>query len=95
MDPLKQKIRDTKLFTPQEKVEILASYDAIAEEDRVQLASIIDEYDAKHRIATGTFAQNMNEELDAIVSDAAPQEKLLVADAAGKIRSGLGTMLGE
>lgn len=89
MDPLKQKIKDTQLFTPQEKIDILASFDTIGDEDKKKLVVIIDEYDAKHKKITGTFKAGIVEELDGIVRDANPDDKDRIQQSAEKIKSGL------
>lgn len=89
MDPLKQKIKDTQLFTPQEKIDILASFDTIGDEDQKKLAVIIDEYDAKHKKITQTFKTNVVEELDGIVREANPDDKNRIQQSAEKIKSGL------
>lgn len=93
MDPLKQKIKDTQLFAPQEKIDILASFDTIGEEDQKKLLVIIDEYDAKHKKITGTFKAGMVEELDGIVRDAKPEDKDRMNAAADKIKKGLDVII--
>lgn len=92
MDPLKQKIKETQLFTPQEKIDILASIDTIGDEDQKKLTAIIDEYDAKHKTITQTFKTNVLGELDGIVKDAKPEDKDRIAASAEKIKSGLASI---
>ena len=93
MDPLKKKIQDTALFTPQEKIEILASFDTFSRDDKTKLEAIIDEYDAKYKTITGTFKQRMNEELEGIEKDAAPDQKTQVKTSTDKIRTGLDAVI--
>lgn len=89
MDPLKQKIKATNLFTPQEKIDILAEFDTISDEDKKNLETIIDEYDATYAKATQTMKAGVVEELDGIVKDAKPEDKDRIAASAEKIKSGL------
>lgn len=93
MDPLKQKIKDTQLFTPQEKIDILASFDTIGDEDKKKLVVIIDEYDAKHKKITGTFKAGMVEELDGMVRDARPEDQDRVVGSVGKIKAGMDVVI--
>ena len=93
MDPLKQKIKDTQLFTPQEKIDILASFDTISSDDKTKLEAIIDEYDAKYTKATQTMKAGLMEELDGIVKDTKPEDKDRITESAEKIKSGLNTVI--
>ena len=93
MDPLKKKVQETKLFTDQEKIDILAEFDTITGGDRVKLEEIIDEYDGKYKATTGTFTSNINEELDSIDRDAAPADSDRIRASTAKIRTGLNDVL--
>ena len=93
MDTLKKKVQETKLFTDQEKVEILADFDAITGADRVKLEEFIDAYDAKYKAATGTFKSHINEELDSIDQMAAPVDSDRIRASTAKIRTGLNDVL--
>ncbi|MBI5620563.1 hypothetical protein HY949_02175 [Candidatus Gottesmanbacteria bacterium] len=93
MDTLKKKVQETKLFTDKEKIDILADFDAITAGDRMKLEEIIDEYDAKYKAATGTFASHINEELDRIEKDAGPQDADRIRASTAKIRTGLTDVL--
>lgn len=89
MDPLKKKIKETHLFTPQEKIDILAEFETISDEDKKSLETIIDEYDAKYARATQTMKAGVLEELDGIVRDAESEDKDRITASAEKIKSGL------
>ncbi len=93
MDPLKQEIQSTSLFTPQEKIDILATFDTLGEDDKKKLSEIIDSYDAKYKAITGTFKKNMMEELSSIDTDAQQEEKERIRSSTDKIRAGLNTIL--
>lgn len=89
MKTLKQKIRDTQLFVPEEKVEILAAIDTFSEHDIQELESIVDEYDAKYKGILSTFRQNMFEELERIQKQTSPEKLAQMKHATEKIKSGL------
>ncbi|MBI3560037.1 hypothetical protein HY087_02840 [Candidatus Gottesmanbacteria bacterium] len=93
MDPLKKKIQETMLFAPQEKIDILASLDTISSNDKTKLEAIIDEYDAKYTKITQTFKTNVLGELDGIVRDAKSKDKDRITASAGKIKSGLASII--
>lgn len=93
MDGLKVKIKQTALFTDQDKIEIISAVDNFPEKDRQELADIIDEYDAKHAKITQQFKDNMLAELIAIENDADTGDKEKIASATQKIRNGLQTMI--
>lgn len=93
MDPLKQKIKTTLLFTPQEKIDILASFDTISSDDKTKLKVIIDEYDAKYSRATQTMKAGLIEELDGIVRDANPTDKGRVVESVDKIKAGMDVVI--
>ena len=88
MVDLKQKIKNTALFTSDEKVEILVALDTFSESDTAQLEDIVDEYDRKFVQITHTFKQNMMSELDAIEKKSANMH-----DAVEKIKSGLNAVV--
>jgi hypothetical protein len=89
MQDLKQKIQHTALFTPEEKVEILANIDTFSPSDIQGLTSIVDEYDAKHAQIVTTFKENMLSELDAIGKNASPDRAQKMQAAVEQIRSGI------
>lgn len=52
MDGIKQKIKQTFLFTPAEKIEYLARFDELGEDVWKKVEAIIDEYDQEYTKAT-------------------------------------------
>ncbi len=89
MNDLKYKIKNTSLFTPEEKVEILTALDTFSEHDVKELESIIDEYDGKYKNILQTFRQNMFEELESIEKKTPPEKLAQMKQAIEKIKSGL------
>lgn len=93
MDLLKLKIKDTQLFTPQEKIDILASFDTIGEDDKTKLEAIIDEYDAKYVRTTQTMKAGLTEELNGIARNASTHDKNRIMNSVEKIKSGMNTVI--
>lgn len=93
MDSLKQKVKATLLFTPQEKIDILVSFDTITTDDKTKLETIIDEYDAKYAKAIRTMKAGVTEELTGIVNDANQGDKDRITASAEKIKSGLASVI--
>lgn len=89
MNGLKQKIKYTALFTPEEKIEILVAIDTFSQSDTKQLTDIVDEYDRKFAIILSIFKQNMNTKLDEIEQSTSPDNAAQMRDAVSKIKSGL------
>jgi len=89
MKDLAQKIKNTALFSSDEKVEILASIETFSDSDKLQLADIVDEYDRKFSDILSTFKQNMNSKLDEMEKTTSPASVDTMREAVGKIRSGL------
>ncbi len=92
MNTLKQKIKNTALLAPDEKVDILAAMDGYSESDLKELEAIIDEYDAAHANIIKTFEKNVTGELDAIIAGADPSKKPQLTKAADQIRKGLSAL---
>jgi hypothetical protein len=89
MKDLAQKIKNTALFSSDEKVEILASIETFSDSDKLQLADIVDEYDRKFSDILSTFKQNMNSKLDEMEKSTSPANVDTMREAVGKIKSGL------
>ncbi len=89
MSDLAKQIKFTTLFTSEEKIDILASFDTFSESDREQLADIIAEYDQKFDSILTTFKQNMNSKLDEMEKNTSPASAGSMREAVGKIKSGL------
>lgn len=92
MNNLKQKIKQTVLFTPDEKVDILVAYDTFLDLDVKELESIIDEYDEKYTQILATFRRNMIQELDTIQGKIPSKKLELMKKAVDTIKSGLITV---
>ncbi|OGG04274.1 hypothetical protein A2Z33_03945 [Candidatus Gottesmanbacteria bacterium RBG_16_52_11] len=93
MDELKQKIKNTGLFEDDDKVEILASLDALTLSDLKELESIIDEFDAKQAEIQTEFNDKVMTELDNIDKDAKDEDRDRTHHATDAIRAGLTTVL--
>ena len=89
MNDLKQKVKNTALFTPDEKIEILASIDTFSDSDKAQLGDIVDEYDREYVKIMANFRQSMVSELDSIVKKTPPADLARMHEAVAKIKSGL------
>lgn len=89
MSDLAQQVKNTPLFTSDEKVEILAAMATFSESDRMQLADIISEYDQQFDAILATFKQNMNTKLDEMEKNISSSNAVLMREAVGKIKSGL------
>lgn len=89
MQQLKQKIKDTTLFSDEDKIAILAAVDSYASDDISALEAIIDEFDTKHKEATSEYKSSVYGVLGQIVENAKPQEKKRFHHAASTIRSGV------
>ena len=89
MNTLKLKIKNTALFTPEEKIEVLAGIDTFTESDKTQLADIVDEYDRKFAVILSTFKRNMIAELDTIEKNTPKTGASRMREAVDKIKSGL------
>lgn len=89
MSDLAQQVKNTPLFTSDEKVEILAAMATFSESDRMQLADIISEYDQQFDAILATFKQNMNSKLDEMEKHASPANVITMREAVEKIKSGI------
>lgn len=89
MSDLKQKIKNTALFIPEEKVDILAAIDTFSDNDILELESIIDEYDGTYKGMLSTFRKSMFEELDSIQAKTSKDKLSQMKQAIDKIKSGL------
>lgn len=89
MNDLKQKVKNTALFTSDEKIEILASVDTFSDSDKAQLGDIVDEYDREYVKIMSNFKQCMVSELDSIEKKTSPADLARMHEAVAKIKSGL------
>lgn len=93
MNDLNIKIKNTALFSQDEKIEILAAVDTFSEGDKAQLADIIDEYDKKFIDITNTFKQHMIDELCTIEKSNTSIDTKQMKDAVEKIKLGLNMII--
>lgn len=90
---LKQKIKDTVLFSDEDKIVILIAVDRYSAEDIKALEAIIDEFDDKHQEAISEYKKSVYGVLDDIVQKAKPQDKKRFQDASSTIRSGVDMLM--
>ncbi len=93
MKTVQQKIRDTVLFIPEEKVEILVAFESFSQLDREQLEDIIDEYDKEYQNITKKFKDAMFQELEKIQNNSSSEDKSRLEAAVDQIKLGLQTIL--
>lgn len=93
MQQVKQKIKDTTLFSDEDKISILAAMDRYAKDDITKLEAIIDEFDAAHRLAISEYKKSINKVLDEIVSKATPDDATRLKTASSTIQSGVDMLL--
>jgi len=55
---LKQKIKETTLFSDEDKIAILAAIDTYSSDDTKQLEAIIDEFDTKYHSAVFEYKKS-------------------------------------
>lgn len=89
MNALAQKVKNTALFTPDEKVEILAAIDTFSDSDKNELSDIVDEYDREFSNITANFKQNMVNHLDQMQTNSPQGSTEKFREAVEKIKSGL------
>lgn len=90
---LKKKIADTKLFSDEDKIAILAVVDMYSADDVKALEAIIDEFDVKHQEAVSEYKKSVYGVLDTVVAKASPSDKKRFQSAASDVRSGLDALL--
>ncbi|MEK7577702.1 MAG: hypothetical protein AAB492_03770 [Patescibacteria group bacterium] len=93
MQNLKQKIKETALFSDEDKIAILAAVDTYSEEDTKALETIIDEFDGKYKASISEYKKSVYEVLDQIVGKAKLQEKKRMETAASTIKAGVDGIL--
>lgn len=63
---IKEKIKNTKLFTNLEKIEILVNFEKLSSEAQQQLEKVIDEYDESLKEIKSQFKTEITEEINKI-----------------------------
>lgn len=89
MDSLKEKIKKTELFTPLEKVDLLAGFDLFTLEQRKNLERVIDEFDRKHQTLVSSFKKDTLGDLDRLTKTASSASNDSLYKAAQVMRRGL------
>lgn len=93
MQHLKQKIKETTLFSDEDKIAILAAIDGYSDDDTKALESIIDEFDVTYRAAVSEYKKSITGVLDTLVQKAKPQDKQRFQSAASTIKTGVEQIL--
>jgi len=83
MQNLKQKVKETTLFSDEDKIAILAAIDGYPPEETTQLEAIIDEFDITYRAAVSEYKTSVYGVLDTIAQK----------NAASTIKSGVETLI--
>ncbi len=88
---LKQKIQKTKLFADSEKIALLVKLDELSVEDKSELESVIDRYDAEYKASVTKLTDELAVGVDKLASQAKTEnQKQNVGDAAASVALGLG-----
>lgn len=80
MNTVATKIKETRLFTDQEKIELLARILEIPDKEKVALTKIIEDFDAKVTQAKGAFLEHVQQEVTKLKAlDAGKNQELASA----------------
>ena len=90
---LKQKIKETALFSDEDKIAILAAVDTYSGEDAKALETIIDEFDTNYKSAISEYKKSVYGVLDQIVGKAKLVEKKRMETAVSTIKTGVDVIL--
>lgn len=90
---LKRKIKETALFSDEDKIAILTRVDTYPVEETTKLETIIDEFDATHKAAVSEYKASVYGVLDDIVKKSKPEDKKRFQSASSTIRSGVEMIL--
>lgn len=90
---LKHKIKNTTLFSDEDKIAILAAVDTYSAGDTKALEAIVDEFDAKHKAAISEYKTSVYGVLDDIVKKANSQDKKRFQSATSTLKSGVDMLL--
>lgn len=90
MQNLKLKIKNTTLFSDEDKIAILAAVDTYEESDVKSLERIIDEFDQTYRSAVSEYKKVVFETLDKVT---AKNKNPNVSVGAAQIRTGVDSLL--
>ncbi|MEK7577939.1 MAG: hypothetical protein AAB492_05030 [Patescibacteria group bacterium] len=93
MQHLKQKIKETTLFSDEDKIAILAAMDSYEVSDRNALEKIIDEFDQTYRQSVAEYKKAVGTTLDTIFAKAKPAGTQRLQSATSQIKSGVDMLL--
>lgn len=91
MDTLKLQIKRTNLFSPQEKIDLIIGIDTFTDEQRIHLASVINEFDTKQNQLTSSFKKDTLLDLDRLEIGLKGHEADDIQKTIHNMRSGLTT----
>lgn len=89
MKSLAKKIRDTRLFSDPQKVELLAMLDEASAEDKKKLEEGIDVFDREYARAVKKHTAQIEAILGHAIKDMSEEERRLNQDALDELRLGL------
>lgn len=88
-----QKIKETTLFSDEDKIAILTAIDTYPAEETKKIEAIIDEFDATYNTAVSEYKASVYFVLDDIVTKAKPSDKQRFQNATSTIKSGVEMIL--
>ena len=86
---IRKKIRNTRLFSDSQKIDLLVNLEEASLEDKKKLESGIDMFDREYKISMEKHAQQVRSLLGHAVKDMTPLEKKKHQDALDEIDFGL------
>lgn len=86
---IKKKIRNTKLFTDAQKVELLVGLEEITPAEKRQLEEVIDVFDAQYRQAVEKHVQQIRSLLGHLTKHMTNEQKKKYQDTLDEIKLGL------
>lgn len=92
MNSLQKKIRNTTLFSAEEKVDLLIGLDHMTNDQKNQLEISIDEYQTKHLALTQQFKNDTQQHLNTLVTQTNTDDEEILK-AAKLMKDGLNDMI--
>lgn len=92
MTSLQKKIRNTTLFSAEEKVDLLIGLDHMTNDQKNQLEISIDEYQTKHLTLTQQFKNDTEQHLDTLIGKTGADDKEILK-AAKLMKDGLNGLI--
>lgn len=93
MQSLKHKIKNTTLFSDEDKIAVLAAIDTYPESDTKALEGIIDEFDNTYAKSVSDYKKAVYGVLDGITAKQKPEDIPRMQGAAAKIKQGVDELL--